>query len=221
MLRRVPRLATILSLLLSGFAGSASAQPGGEVTDDGLVRAPSSRAGIVYRSPDVNFAQYRRVQFDPVAAAFKPGWRRENRKLSEAEVERIRSRAAEQFHDELESELTGRGHYPLAESPAPDVLRIKASIVDLDRPAPNAGNVPGVRSYARSTGEMTLLVELYDAASGILVARIITPQHAKTYSVPQFVDQVTIETDAAIAFANAARLTREALNVALTERRAD
>jgi hypothetical protein len=176
---------------------------------------------MVYRSHDVSFVQYRRLMFDPVTVTFKSGWRRQNKKLSESEVERIRSRAVEQFRDELARELIERGNYPLAPAPAADVLRIKASILDLDQSAPSAGIVPGMRSYARSTGEMMLIVELFDSASGVLVGRVVAPQRARTHSVPQLVDQVTIETDARIGFANAARLTREALNVAITERRSD
>jgi hypothetical protein len=210
-----------LAFVLTCFAGSAFAQATADIVDDGLVRVPSSRAGMVYRSPDVSFVHYRRLSFDAVTVAFKRGWRREHRKLTESQVERIRSRAAEQFRDELMTELIGRGHYPLADAPAPDVLRIKASILDLDQWAPLAGSVPGARTFARSMGEMTLIIELYDAASGVLVGRIVVPEHAKISSVPMLVDQVAIETEARIGFADAARLTREALNVAITERRAN
>jgi hypothetical protein len=150
---------------------------------------PRATPGWSIALPDVNFVRYRRLMIDPVSVTFKPGWRRENRKLTEVEVERIRSRIADQFRDEVTRELIERGHYPVAEAPAPDVLRIKASIVDLDHWAPSAGNVPGVKTYARSIGSMTLLVELYDAASDVLVGRIIVPDPAPMHSVPQYVDQ--------------------------------
>jgi hypothetical protein len=68
---------------------------------------------------------------------------------------------------------------------------------------------------------MKLVVELRDAASGVLVGRIIDYEKAREYEYTrelQRADQVTIMHEAGIAFGNAARFTREALNVAKTER---
>ena len=182
------------------------------------VLVPSSRNGAVYRAPDVRFERYRKVIIEPVTVAFKSTWRREYPKLPESEVEKIRSRAATQFHEQLERELVKQGHYELAESPAPDVLTIKARIVEFDQKAPAPKDSRWVETYALSAGDMVLIVELHDAASGVLVGRIVDPEKAKEYSELQLIDKIFVESEARKSFANAARLTRGALNVAITER---
>jgi hypothetical protein len=213
------------AVALAFLAGSVIAQTPdpdamaeGAQVDDGLVLVPSSRKGAVYRSPDVRFERYRRVIIEPVTVTFKSTWRREYPRLSESDVEKIRSRAAEQFHEQLTRELVKLGHYALAENPAPDVLTIKARIVEFDQKAPAPRDSRWVETYALSAGDMTLIVELYDAASGVLVGRIVDPEKGKEYRQLQLIDKIIVETEAKISFSNAARLTREALNVAITER---
>jgi hypothetical protein len=65
-----------LSLGLVMLAAVASAQPVSDVTEDGLVRVPSSRKAGVYRLPDATFAQYRRVMLLPSTVAFRKNWDR-------------------------------------------------------------------------------------------------------------------------------------------------
>jgi hypothetical protein len=213
-MRFVWKVAPALAL----FACCAVAQVAADAPDDGLVRVPSSREAAVFRSPDVAFTQYKRLMFDRVSVSFVAGWTRNHRKVTEAITERVRSRAAKGFEDELMSELVKRGRYALAEAPAPDVLRVKARIADFDQTDPTAGTVPGERSYARTAGKMTLIVEFYDAASGVLVGRVVDLTPPREYPEPRRLDQVFIESEARHAFANASRLAHEALSVAMTER---
>ena len=42
-----------------------------DVTEDGLVRAPSSRNGAVYRAPGASFVQYRRILLEPLSISFE------------------------------------------------------------------------------------------------------------------------------------------------------
>jgi hypothetical protein len=213
------RFAWKLAPALALLACRAIAQGVAEVPDDGLLRVPSSREAAVYRSPDVSFVQYKRLMFDRVTVSFRAGWLRDHPKLTESDVERVRSRAATGFQEELARELVDRGNYVLAEAPAADVLRVKPLIVGLDQTAPTAGMDPSLRSYARTAVKMTLIVELYDAASGVLVGRIHDLVPAREYPEPRKLDQVFIDTEARLAFANTSRLVHEALSVAMTERR--
>jgi hypothetical protein len=212
------QLAWKLAPTLALFACGALAQVAADAPDDGLVRMPSSRDAAVFRSPDVGFTQYKRLMFDRVSVAFITGWTRNHPKVTEADTERVRSRAAKGFEEELVRELVKRGRYELAEAPAPDVLRVKARIADFDQTDPNAGLVPGLRSYSRTAGKMTLIVELYDASSGVLVGRVVDLTPPREYPEPRRLDQVFIETEARIAFANASVLAHEALSLAMTER---
>ena len=206
-------------LVLMLLAGIASAQPASDVTEDGLVRVPSSRKAGVYRLPDATFAQYRRVMLTPAPVTFRKN--RDRMKagaLKPTDRERISAELTRLFHEELVAELVERGGFEIAESPAPDVLQIAPSILDVDMSAPDAGTSPGTSSFVRTAGSMTLIVELRDAASGVTVGRIIDYEKARETTELQLANQVTNSEEARIAFANAARYTRSAVNIAKTER---
>jgi hypothetical protein len=212
---RLPWLATALLLL----AGAVSAQDAPEVTEDGLVRVPSSARVGVYRAPDVPFAHYQRVIIGAtIPIAFRRGWERSHREVTPEDIENIRADFARAFRSELERELTQRGGLTAATEPAPDVIRVDASVSDLDLAAPVPANAPPGRTFARSAGSMTVTVELRDAASGALIGRVIDYEKTFEHQEPQPVSRVTNVADFRIGFANAARYTREAINVARTER---
>ena len=209
-----------LALLLVLSCSGAGAQVITDVTEDGLVRVPSSRKAGVYRLPDATFSQYRRVMLAPASVAFRKDWDRKkldrlDTGLKPSERQRIVDDMALAFHEELVAELVERGGFTLAEAPAPDVLLIVPSITELDLTAPDAGSTPGSRSFVRTAGSMTLIVELRDAASGVTVGRIIDHEQARETRELQMVNPVS---EARIAFANAARYTRSAVNIAKTER---
>jgi len=206
-------------LVLMLLAGIASAQPASDVTEDGLVRVPSSRKAGVYRLPDATFAQYRRVMLAPAPVTFhKNRDRMKAGALKPSDRERISAELTRLFHEELVAELVERGGFEIAESPAPDVLQIAPSILDVDMSAPDAGTSPGTSSFVRTAGSMTLIVELRDAASGVTIGRIIDYEKARETTELQLANQVTNSEEARIAFANAARYTRSAVNIAKTER---
>jgi hypothetical protein len=202
------------------LCSAAGAQVITDVTEDGLARVPSSAKAGVYRLPDATFAQYRRVMLATASVAFRRNW--DNKSLDRldtglkpSERKRIADDMALAFREELVAELVERGGFTLAEAPAPDVLLIAPAITELDITAPEAGDTPGTRSFVRTSGSMTLIMELRDAASGVTVGRIIDYEKARETRELQQVNHIT---EARIAFANAARYTRSALNIAKTER---
>jgi hypothetical protein len=212
---RLPLLA--LAMLL--FCAAAAARDPPEVTEDGLVRVPSSARAGVYRAPDVPFAGYRRVIVGAtIPIAFRKGWERAHREVKAEDIERIRADFARAFRGELERELTRGGGLTGAPEPAPDVIRVDAAVTDLDLVAPAAGNAPSERTYARSLGSMKVTVELRDASSGALIGRVISYEKTREFLEPQPVSPVTNLEEFRIGFANAARHVREAINVAQAER---
>jgi hypothetical protein len=209
-----------LVLFLALTCSAAMAQVLSDVTEDGLVRVPSSRKAGVYRLPDATFAQYRRVMLVPASVEFRKNWDRKNLDrlntgLKPSERKRIADDMALAFHEELVAELVERGGFTLADAPAPDVLLIAPMISELDITAPDAGGTPGQKSFVRTAGSMTLITELRDAASGVTVGRIIDYEKARETRELQMVNHIA---EARIAFANSARYTRSALNIAKTER---
>jgi len=208
----------LIALCLVMLTALVQARSPPEITEDGLVRVPSSGKVGVYRAPDIPFTQYRRISLGSVPIAFSKSWLRANKNMKEADRERIRSELATLYREELVHELVERGGFALTDETTPDVLRVVPSISELEISAPDAGMTPGTRSFVHTAGSMKLVIELHDAASGVLVARIIDIEHARELHQLQLVDQVSNADEARVAFANAARHTREALNVARTER---
>jgi len=209
-----------LSLGLMLLAAAASAQQLSDMTEDGLVRVPSSRKAGVYRLPDATFAQYRRIMLEPASVAFRKNWDRKgldrlDTGLKPSERQRIANDLVLALQEEMVAELVQRGGFVLTETPAPDVLLIAPAITELEITAPDAGSTPGTRTFVRTAGSMTLIVELRDAASGVTVGRIIDFEQARETRELQMVNNMA---EARIAFANAARYTRSAINIAKTER---
>jgi hypothetical protein len=89
---------------------------------------------------------------------------------------------------------------------------------DLDLSAPAAGTAPSSRTYTRSAGSMKVVVELRDAASGVLIGRIIDYEKTREFQDPQPANQGTNLEEFRLGFANAARYPREAIHVAKAER---
>jgi hypothetical protein len=216
-MRRTFTCALALGLLWG--AGAVLARDPPETTEDGLVRVPSTSRAGVYRAPGVPFARYQRVILGPsIPIQFRKGWERAHREVKPDDLERLRADFVRTFRRELHEELVERGGFAEAPDPAPDVIRVDATVTELDVTAPAAGYAPSERTYARNVGSMKVTIELRDAASGVLIGRIIDYERAREFREPQLVDPVTNLEEFRVGFANAARYTREAINVAKTER---
>ena len=207
-----------LVLSLSVVFAVAQAEVAREVTEDGLVRVPSSRRVGVFRAPEVPFHQYRTIVIAPIPVVFRKTWLRDNRNMKEFELERIRGELARAFREELVEELVEEGGYQLVDVPRPDTLRVEPYVLNLNIVAPKAGTEMRAHTYVRTGNSMKLAVELRDARSTVIVGRIINYVQPTEFSQAQFASQVSNYAEARSAFAGAARYTREALNVALTDR---
>jgi hypothetical protein len=207
----------ILALVLC--AGVAVPREPPETTEDGLVRVPSNSRAGVYRAPGVPFARYQRVIIGAsIPIEFRKSWRRTHREVTPEDIEDIRADFARALRTELHEELVKRGGFAVAPEPAPDVIRVDATVTELDLAAPTAGKDPGERTFTRMAGTMKVVVELRDAASGVLIGRIITYEQAHEYREPQLITQVSNLEEFRVGFARAARYTREAINVAKAEK---
>jgi len=227
----------ILTLALMGlFAAGAPAQEPPEVTEDGLVRVPSTAKAGVFRLPVATFNHYRRVMFDPVKVEFREGWEKDHREMTAKDIQGLRFDLARTFRGELRKELVNRGGYQLAKEPGPDVLRVAASMLDADVIAPAGSRDLGQKTFVSSAGSMRTVVELHDSASGMLIARIISYEKAPERSQdlkhdmqrqqqsgfwPPAATPLTNLADFRLGFENSARYTHEAIEVAKSEKRED
>lgn len=206
----VPRTACLVLTLALG--GCVLRPPEPDRTIDGLQRIRSSRVDLVYVAPGMSLAGYRRVLLDPVDVAFRRNWTRDHPEVTAEDIMRIRAEGARMFREEFRRELE-KGGYELTDEAAPDVLRVTASIVDLDIYAPDT-RTPGQRNYVVSLGEMTLLAELRDSVSGDILVRAADRERGREFGDLQIANSVATSAEARRAFAMWAGLLRNALDAA-------
>jgi hypothetical protein len=207
-----------LVLGLSMVLASTLTQAAQDVTEDGLVRVPSSRRISVYRAPEVPFHRYQRIVIAPIPVVFRKTWIRDNHEMKREEIDRLKEEFASAFRQELVEELVERGGYELAETVGPDTLRVEPYVLNVNIVAPQAGAEARAHTYTRTGNSMKVAIELRDAASTVIVGRIINVVQPAEWSIAQFASKVSNLSEARSQFADTARYTREALNVANTQR---
>lgn len=200
-------MAALVALLLSACVVQPNTP---ERTPDGLVRVASKRVDSVYTAPGLSLAAYRRVMLDSVDVAFKRDWQRNHPDISAREISDIRNRAAQQLRDVFTRELE-RGGYAIATEPAPDVLRVTASVVDLDIQAPS-GPMPLTRTYVVTSSDISLVGELRDSQSGAILARVSDRKRGRRFGELRLANQATAFAETGEAFGMWARLLRDALD---------
>ena len=151
--------------------------PNAEVTVDGLYRVDNSVMALAYIKPDMDLRGYTKFLLDPVTVAYQkdPQGRRtaraggeQNFALRPEQMENMKT----MFRETIEKALVDDGGYELVDTPGPDVLRITAELLDLIVRVPTDGGSGFNRTYARSYGEVTMLLELRDSESGEILARV-------------------------------------------------
>jgi len=148
-----------------------------EISDDGLHLVKDSKLAVVYVEPGADLGEYKRIMLISPEVAFKKNWERDLKsrsasKLSTVNTKKIKKDLAQEFETVFTEKLTSGG-YELVEEAASDVLLVRPSIVNLDITAPNQHGSGRSSSYARSAGEMTLYIELFDSETGDLIAKAV------------------------------------------------
>jgi hypothetical protein len=191
-----------------------------EFTPDGLERMPSRANGGVFRAPGAPFTQYQRLIVEPLTVAFVKDWENRHEDVSPKELKRMRDEAARDFRKEFVDVLIDEGPYAFADEPAPDVLMISPSVVDLDIPAPEVDS--DMRSLTPRSVSLRVVGDLRDAATGKLVGRIDMFSGGQPYGAGSGqlrpANRGTNAHEMRQAYAEWAQLLRETLDVAKVER---
>jgi hypothetical protein len=154
-------------------------------TEGGLQKIDVKGLDVVYARPGATLAGYTKVLLKPISVSFHKDWAKNmasgtNRQISASDQQRIRDNLAKLVHEELVKELNAGG-YSLVTSPGDDVLGVEMAIVNLWVTAPDV-TTPGKKaSYAVTAGEMSLVIELRDSASGDVIARAFDRFKATEY----------------------------------------
>jgi hypothetical protein len=201
---RLVAAAQALSLLL--LAGCVIAPSAGPTTPDGLQKRANSRVDSVYAAPGASLVRYRRVMLDDLEVAFKADWQARRPEIGADEIGDVRTLAAALFRGAFSAELE-KGGYAVVSSPAPDVLRMKATVVDVDF-------APASAAAASATTDVSLVAELSDSTSGAVLARVIDRSRGRNVGNLEMASEQNTSKEALQAFTTWAGLLREALDSA-------
>jgi hypothetical protein len=179
-------------------------------TPDGLAKVQSTRVDSLYVAPGTSLARYQKVLLDSVDVAFKPDWQARHPQVSPDEVAMIRHGAVSVFREQFANELAKSG-YSIATAPGADVLRVTASVVDLDISS-SGGADPASRQFMVTTGDMSLVSELRDSQSGAMLARIADKTRGRSQGDLKLSGQAAQTSEARAAFTMWASYLREALD---------
>lgn len=133
-----------------------------ETTVESFRRVPESRADEAFVKPGVDFSRYRQLQAVPLEIYYYEG---QQPPLAE-DLDRVRSIFREAFLEAIGDD------YQLVQEAGPDVLGVRASLVDL-KLSPALGTLPvkGRAAHLVANGELTFFMELTDSVSGEVLAR--------------------------------------------------
>jgi hypothetical protein len=198
------------------FAYAAGSAPSPPTTWNGLELTKNEALDAFYKKPDATLSAYRRIMLDPVEVDFRKNWTPDPRSVTSEERERIRRDLAEGAREVFRTELEKKGGYTFVDTPAPDVLRVRAGLTDLYIAAPDTMSAGRSRTYVVSAGQVTLVAELRDSESGELLALAVDRGQARNTGMMQWSTRASNAAEARAVLAVWAGLLRKGLDASKT-----
>ena len=144
-----------------------------ETTPEGLVLQKNTKSRIVYMKPGATFAQYNRVAILECLVDFEKDWQKDYNnsrrglegRVSDKDVERMKTGLAAEFKKVFTDELQNKGGYQVVGSAAPDVLVLRPALLNVEVYAPDimtAGINATVRTFGRPDDSVPRTLGLND-----------------------------------------------------------
>ncbi|MBS0577712.1 MAG: DUF3313 domain-containing protein [Proteobacteria bacterium] len=208
-------LAILGAALLASCATTGSQQA--PASWDGLEKRDAKDVDALYVRPNYKFPHYRKVILDPCQVSFSKDWDPNSntpdlsRRLDSDDIQKIKDGLAKLFRERFTRELTAGG-YEVVDTATENTIRVTPAIIDLYVNAPDK-MAPGIsRTYTTSAGAMTLAMEVRDAPTGALLARVVDRQRAMDTGRLQWTNSVTNTAEAERAIDRWARQLRAGLD---------
>ncbi len=221
-LRSTLQGAAALGLVLGLSACVATGPEPGTMTHDGLEAVASKGFDEVYRKPGVDISQYQALGISECTVSFRNHWLRDQNRdrlnlssrVTQEDVDRIKDRLGESCEKHFREALAKAPAYNVVEEFADGepVLVVRPSIIDLDVNAPDVREASMSRTYTTSAGEMTLVLELFDATTGEVLARAVDRQRDPDSGRLEWSSSVTNSAEANRQLTRWARQLRGALD---------
>lgn len=206
--------AAALLVAVSTFTVQSTDAP--PVSFDGLHLHTGAKVAIAYVKPEADFSVYNEFMMLDTYVAFKKNWQRDTkvagRRVSNKDIERIKTEAAELLRDTFKNELDEKGGYKFVTTAADNVLLLRPALIDLEITAPDI-NTPGrVTQYVASAGAATLYLEMYDSVSGEILARVVDRRRMQDYGTARWATSVSNRAEAQRMFRRWAELLRAGMD---------
>lgn len=191
-----------------------------EISHDGLQRVKSKDVQVLYIKPGASLTQFKQVAMLDCFVAFRKNWQRDQNasfpRISSKDMEKIKTDLSGEFRKVFTDELQ-KGGYSVTNDSADDVLVLRPAIIDLDITAPDVMEAGRSKTFATNAGSMTLYLELYDGATGEILARVVDSREARDNVRLMWQNSVTNRAEADVLLRKWASLLRTALDRARTQ----
>lgn len=208
------------ALLVAGCASMKQAPPA--VSYDGLHLVPDTPFGEVYMKPGVDLDAYSTYGVTSCDVAFRKNWLRDQNedridltnRVTQKDVDRIKEALGKDCEQRFREALAEEPAYKVVEefSEGEQVLVLRPAIINLDINAPDVRTMGMSRTYTTSAGEMTLYLELVDATTDEVLARVVDRQEDFDDSYLTWTNSVTNKADADRILRRWARELRDSLD---------
>ena len=216
------KFAVLLTWL--GFLTACATTEMPATSPEGLALQPDTKVGALYMRPGAVLKDYDEFGVTSCNVAFRKNWLRDQNsqrldlssRVSQRDVDKIKDTLSEHCEAAFRSALQEEPAYKLVDEFADgeQVLVLRPSIVNLDINAPDKMSAGMTRSYTTSAGEMTLILEVLDATTGELLARVIDKKRGLDTGRLEWTNSVTNRAAADRALKGWARQLRTALDSA-------
>ena len=194
----------VCSVLALSACSSMNQQKADPVSPDGLNLVKNTRSTIAYQKEGVNFTDYDKIIISKSTVAFKKNWKRDynndqpglSTRLRDKDVIKIKNDMAQLFDETFSQEMAKDAKFKVVNEASTGTLLLKPAIIDLDVNAPDIMTSVNVKSYVQDAGEATLFIEIYDAVSGEILARVVDAEEARGREQLQWANRVSNRQDA-------------------------
>jgi hypothetical protein len=211
--------AMLFLVLITSSAAAKDSLP--ETTKDGLHLKHQNKLGAVYTLPGASISEYQRIKLVDVYVAFKKNYKRDYNRdqmglsnhLTDEDLQKIKGKVASEFKRVFTKELE-KGGYKVVDETGSDIMIIRPAIINLEITAPEIANMGMSRTIVRSTGSMTLYMELYDSTTSQKFAEVIDAEEIGDNSFAHVANRGTNQAELDRTLSNWAKLLRKRLDEA-------
>ncbi len=177
--RKLIATCALLSVLVVTNAADA-AEDLPQTSKEGMELTVVDGGLAVYTQPDANLSAYTKVLLLDAYVGFRENWVRDfNRsvlrsgRITDADLEKIRERLAGDFRVTFTETLTNDGGYALVSAVEEGAMILRPALVDVALASPEATmDSPSLNFNLFGGTGMTMILEIYDAATSGILARI-------------------------------------------------